>query len=137
MTSEKIPQLRMTIADISSWRIDWELPAGYESITYGKGLENEWLTIINESFNKEFTLDDWQNVMLAREGYRPDRVFFVREISSGEMCNGSSRQRRRSRTRIPPFCRCETKVGRPQTRLLRILRSNRIIQGRWLHRCRT
>ena len=86
MTSEKIPQLEMTIADISSWRIDWELPACYETIPYGKGLENEWLTIINESFNKEITLDDWQNVMLAREGYRPDRVFFVREKSSGEIC---------------------------------------------------
>ena len=80
----------MTIADISSWRIDWELPAGYETITYGKGLENEWLTIINESFNKEFTVDGWQKVIHDREGHRPDRVFFIREQLSGEICATAS-----------------------------------------------
>ena len=58
MTNKKIPQLRMIIPDISVWQLDWELPAGYETITYSEGLENEWLTIINESFNKELTVDD-------------------------------------------------------------------------------
>jgi mycothiol synthase len=86
MTSEKIPQLRMIIPDISLWQLDWELPAGYETVTYSEGLENEWLSIINESFNKELTVDDWQKVILDKEGYRPDRVFFVREKLSGELC---------------------------------------------------
>lgn len=48
----------MIIPDISAWQVDWELPAGYETVTYSEGLENNWLTIINESFNKEFTVDD-------------------------------------------------------------------------------
>ena len=90
MTNKKIPQLKMIIPDISSWELDWGLPAGYETVTYSEGLENEWLTIINESFNKEFTVDDWQKVILDREGYRPDRVFFIREKLSGEMCATAS-----------------------------------------------
>ncbi len=48
----------MIIPDIAAWQVDWELPAGYETVTYSEGLENNWLTIINESFNKEFTVDD-------------------------------------------------------------------------------
>jgi mycothiol synthase len=90
MTSEKIPQLRMIVPDISTWQIDWGIPAGYEIVTYSEGMENEWLTIINESFNKEFTLDDWQKIILDREGYRSDRVFFVREKLSGELCATAS-----------------------------------------------
>lgn len=86
MTNKRIPQLRMMIPDMSSWQLDWELPAGYEIVTYSEGLENEWLTIINESFNKELTVDDWQKVILDKEGYRPDRVFFVRGKLSGELC---------------------------------------------------
>ena len=76
----------MMIPDMSSWQLDWELPAGYEIVTYSEGLENEWLTIINESFNKELTVDDWQKVILDKEGYRLDRVFFVRGKLSGELC---------------------------------------------------
>ena len=88
--TNKIPQLRMTVPDISAWQLDWELPAGYETVTYSEGLENEWLTLINESFDKEFTVDDWQKVILDREGYRPDRVFFIREKLSGEICATAS-----------------------------------------------
>jgi mycothiol synthase len=80
----------MVISDISAWQQAWELPAGYETMTYTEGLENEWLTIINESFNKEFTVDDWRKVILDREGYRPDRVFFIREKMSGEICATAS-----------------------------------------------
>jgi len=76
----------MMISDVSAWQVDWELPAGYEIVTYSDGLENDWLTIINESFNKEFTVDDWQRLILDKEGYRPDRVFFIREKTSGETC---------------------------------------------------
>ena len=86
MTKERIPQLRMMIPDMSFWQLDWELPAGYEIVTYSEGLENDWITIVNESFDKEFTADDWQRVILDKEGYRPDRVFFIRDKSSGEMC---------------------------------------------------
>ena len=50
MTKKKITQLRMIISDISAWELDWELPDGYEIVTYSEGLENAWLTIINESF---------------------------------------------------------------------------------------
>ena len=60
MTKKKIPQLRMIIPDISAWQVDWELPAGYETVTYSEGLEDDWLTIINESFNMALTVDDWQ-----------------------------------------------------------------------------
>ena len=95
----------MTVPDISAWQLYWELPAGYETVTYSEGLENEWLTIINESFDKEFTVDDWQKVILDREGYRPDRVFFIRrKVERGDMCDCIGRQRRRSRTRIPSLC---------------------------------
>ena len=80
----------MTVPDISAWQLYWELPAGYETVTYSEGLENKWLTIINESFDKEFTVDDWQKVILDREGYRPDRVFFIREKLSGEICATAS-----------------------------------------------
>ena len=80
----------MVISDISAWQQDWELPAGYETMTYTEGLENEWLTIINESFNKELTVGDWRKVILDREGYRPDRVFFIREKMSGEICATAS-----------------------------------------------
>ena len=86
MTGTKIPQLRMVIPDMAAWQVDWEVPAGYEIVTYSEGIENEWLTIINESFNKEFTVDDWRRIMLDKEGYRPDRIFFVKETSSGEIC---------------------------------------------------
>ena len=85
MTKERIPQLRMMIPDMSFWQLDWELPAGYEIVTYSEGLENDWITIVNESFDKEFTADDWQRVILDKEGYRPDRVFFIREKS---ICSG-------------------------------------------------
>jgi len=80
----------MIIPDIATWKLDWELPVGYETVTYSEGLENEWLTIINESFNKEFTVDDWQKIILDREGYRPDRVFFIRDKLSGELCATAS-----------------------------------------------
>ena len=76
----------MIIPDISAWELDWELPVGYETVTYSEGLENEWVTIISESFNKEKTVDDWQKSLLDREGYSPDRVYFIREKLSGEMC---------------------------------------------------
>jgi mycothiol synthase len=86
MTNTGIPQLRMIISDISVWQLDWELPDGYELVVYSDGLEQHWVTIIGESFNKVRTVDDWRELILAKEGYRPDRVFFIREKSSGEMC---------------------------------------------------
>ena len=76
----------MIILDMSAWQVDWEVPAGFETVTYSDGLEDDWLTIINESFNKAFTVDDWQRLILDKEGYRPDRVFFIREKSSREIC---------------------------------------------------
>ena len=90
MIREKIPQLRMIIPDVAAWQLNWTLPAGYETVKYSEGLENDWMTIISESFNKEKTVDDWQQVILDREGYRADRVFFIREKSSGEMCATAS-----------------------------------------------
>ena len=51
MTDKKIPQLRMIIPDISAWQLDRVSPVGYETITYSEGLENEWVTILSESFN--------------------------------------------------------------------------------------
>ena len=90
MNNEKIPQLRMMISDVSHWAVDWTLPVGYEIVTHSNGLEEEWLTIINASFDKQFTIDDWQRLILEREGYRPDRVFFVREKSSGAICATAS-----------------------------------------------
>lgn len=86
MTGTKIPQLRMIIPDIAAWQMHWEIPADYEIVTYAEGLEKEWLAIINESFDKDFTVGNWRELILEREGYRPDRVFFVKETSSGEIC---------------------------------------------------
>ena len=68
MIKKKIPQLKMVIPDMSAWQVDWELPAGFETETYSEGRENDWITIINESFNKAFKVDDWQRVILDKEG---------------------------------------------------------------------
>ena len=48
----------MVIADVLHWAMDWVLPVGYEITTYSDGLEEAWLTLINESFDKRFTVDD-------------------------------------------------------------------------------
>ena len=80
----------MMISDVLHWAMDWALPVGYEIVNYSDGLEGEWLAIINASFDKQFTIDDWQRLILEREGYRPDRVFFVREKSSGVICATAS-----------------------------------------------
>ncbi len=86
MSRPGVPQLQMIIEDMSSWQMDWELPDGYEAVTYAKGREHDWVTIIGESFDKAKTVDDWRELIVAKEGYRPDRVFFIRETSTGEMC---------------------------------------------------
>lgn len=90
MTDEKVPQLSMIISDIAAWQLDWKLPIGYETVTYSQGLEHDWVAIISESFNKDKTVGDWKKLILDREGYRPDRVFFIREKLSGEMCATAS-----------------------------------------------
>ena len=58
INNEKISHLRMVIADVLHWAMDWVLPVGYEITTYSDGLEEAWLTLINESFDKRFTVDD-------------------------------------------------------------------------------
>lgn len=75
--SKQIPQLRMIIPDIAAWSFNDELPLGFCTRTYSTGYEKYWSLIISESFNSEFNLDKWEKEIVQKEGYKPERVFFI------------------------------------------------------------
>lgn len=90
--TEQIPQLRMVINDLSGWSFDEPLTAGFSIRTYHPGDEEHWCLIISESFHKEFNQYEWQRQILGREGFRPERIFFIFD-DSGVPCATASAMR--------------------------------------------
>lgn len=90
---EKIPQLKMTIQNIREWKKDYSLNNNYILRSYEKGDEEAWCTIISEAFGESKSLEDWQTKILDKEGYKPERVFFIFEKESMEPCATASAMR--------------------------------------------
>jgi hypothetical protein len=67
----------MVIRYLYRWSFDEPLTSGFSIRTYRPGDEEHWCLIISESFHEEFKLDKWQKQMLEKEGYGPERVFFI------------------------------------------------------------
>ena len=82
----------MVIKDLSKWSFNEPLTSGFSIRTYHLGDEEHWCLIISESFNAEFKLDKWQKQILGKEGYRPERVFFVLD-DAGVPCATASAMR--------------------------------------------
>jgi len=54
-----------------------EIPEGYTLRNFADGGGEHWVRIINESFNIQYTMDDFKRIMLDDPAYSPDRIFFI------------------------------------------------------------
>lgn len=84
--SEPVPQLKMIIGDLQEWSPPPvpALPEPFFTRTSQPGDNKAWCTIISEAFGQDFGEAEWQREIISREGYQPDRVFFVVHRKSDE-----------------------------------------------------
>lgn len=54
-----------------------EIPSDHTLCNFPDGGGEHWVRIINESFNMQYTMDDFKRIMLDDPAYLPERIFYI------------------------------------------------------------
>jgi mycothiol synthase len=72
---------------------DMQLPSGFSLRSFNSGDEEQWVNIINDSYDRHYSVSDFNAIMIDTPSYRPERILFVCD-QSGLPCATASAYRK-------------------------------------------